>query len=218
MTCSYCLTMSDTWIIAPISTLQLTWGLSSNNHAAARQCPTCGIMLLTSEKAGFAVVQTAIVSLLSNLSPPLPDEFNTFLNSPDISRVSQKLNLIFSFATMKSTHQFPTPRNPSFVAVAGRIYYHVCSCPQDNTTIWWMLYAGFDNSSIPHHVQAQDIPSLWIQATQTSLSQCNPFISTVLSLWALQLQQPLQFGSASIIVWDSVYAEIAAVMCYENTL
>lgn len=43
-------------------------------------------------------------------------------------------------------------------------------------------------------------------------------MSTVLSLRNLQLQQPLQFGAASIVVQDSGCAEIAAVMCYENTL
>ena len=81
-----------------------------------------------------------------------------------------------------------------------------------------MLYDGFDDSSIPHHTQARDVPSSWIQAVRLSLSQYNPFVSTVLSLQSLQLQQPTQFGSASIVVQDSGCAEIAAVMCYENTL
>ena len=90
--------------------------------------------------------------------------------------------------------------------------------PQDDTAIRWMLYDGFNDSSIPHHTHAQDIPSSWIQAIRTSLTQYNPFMSSVLSLQNLQLQQPLQFGTASIIIQDSGCAEIAAVMCYENTL
>lgn len=210
--------MSDTWMIAPISTPRLTWGSSSNNHAADRRCPTCGVILLTGEKAGFCCGPNGNRYSAIQPLPPLPDEFNTFLNSPDISKLSRKLNLIFSFAAMESTHAFPAPGNPSFVAVAGRIYHRVRLQPHDDTAIRWMLYDGFDNSSIPHHTQARDIPSSWIRAVQTSLSQYNPFASMVLSLRTLRLQQPLQFGSASIIVQDSGCTKIAAVMCYENTL
>ena len=119
---------------------------------------------------------------------------------------------------MESTHAFPTPGNPSFVVVAGRIYHRIRMRPQDDTTIRWMLYDGFEDSSIPHHTQARDIPSSWIRTVRTSLTQHNPFASSVLFLRNLQLQQPLQFGNASIIVQDSGCAEIAAVMCYENTL
>jgi len=210
--------MSDTWKIGPISTQRLTWGLSSNNRTTDRRCRTCGIELLTGERAGFCCGPNGNRYSAIQPLPPLPDEFNTFLNSPDISRLSRKLNLIFSFAAMESTHAFPTPGNPSFVAVAGRIYHRIRARPQDDTAVRWMLYDGFDDSSIPHHTQARDIPSSWIQAVRTSLTQYNPFASTVLSLRNLQLQQPLQFGAASIVVQDSGCAEIAAVMCYENTL
>ena len=210
--------MPNTWMIAPISTTRLMWGISSNNRAMDRRCCTCGVILLTGEKAGFCCGPNGNHYSAVQPLPPLPTEFNTFLDSPDISRLSRRLNLIFSFAAMESTHSFPTPGNPSFVAVAGRVYHRVRSHPQDDTAIRWMLYDGFDDSSIPHQTQARDIPSSWIQAVRVSLSQYNPFASTVLSLRTLQFQQPLQFGSASIIVRDSGCAEIAAVMCYENTL
>ena len=210
--------MSDTWMIAPISAPRLTWGSSSNNHTTDRRCRTCGVVLLTGEKAGFCCGPNGNRYSAIEPLPPLPNEFDIFLNSPDISKLSRKLNLIFSFAAMESTHAFPAPGNPSFVAVAGRVYHRVRLQPHDDTAIRWMLYDGFDNSSIPHHTQARDIPSSWIRAVQTSLSRHNPFASMVLSLRALRLQQPLQFGSASIIVQDSGCAEIAAVMCYENTL
>ena len=210
--------MSNTWTIAPISTPRLAWGTSSNNRAADRRCRTCGVVLLTGEKAGFCCGPNGNRYSAIQPLPPLPDEFSNFLNSPDISRLSRKLNLIFSFAAMESTHAFPTLRDPSFVAIAGRIYHRVRPDPRGNTAIRWMLYDGFDNASIPHLMQARDIPSSWIRAVQTSLSRCNPFVSTVLSLRTLRVQQPLQFGSASIVVQDSGCAEIAAVMCYENTL
>ena len=119
---------------------------------------------------------------------------------------------------MESTHTFPTAGNPNFVVVAGQIYHQIHMHPQDDTAIRWMLYNGFEDSSIPHYTQARDIPSSWIRTIQTSLTQHNPFASSVLFLQNLQLQQPLQFGTASIIVQDSGCAKIAAVMCYENTL
>ena len=210
--------MTDTWAIAPISTPRLTWGSSSNNRTTNRQCQTCGIELLTGKKAGFCCGPNGNRYLAVEPLPPLPDEFQVFLGSPDISRLSRKLNLIFSFAAMESTHTYPTPGNPSFVAVAGQIYHRIRSSPQDNTAVRWMLYDGFEDTSIPHSLHACDIPLLWICAVRTSLSLYNPFASTVLSLHALQVQQPLLFNSASIVVQDSGCAEIAAVMCYENTL
>ena len=210
--------MPTTWTIAPISTPRLAWGSSPNNHARDRRCHTCGVVLLTGEKAGFCCGPNGNRYTAIQPLPPLPDEFNTFLNSPDISRLSRKLNLIFSFAAMESTHAFPTPGNPSFVAISGRVYHRVHLHPQDDTAIRWMLYDGFDDSSIPHRTHARDVPPSWIRAVRASLLQHNPFASMVLSLRTLQLQQPLQFGSASIVVQDSGCAEIAAVMCYENTL
>ena len=210
--------MRDTWKIGLISTPRLHWGSSPNNRSANRRCHTCGVVLLTGEKAGFCCGPNGNRYLSVRPLPPLPDEFQIFLRSPDISALSRKLNLIFSFAAMKSSHTFPTPGTPSFVAVAGRIYHYVGLRPQDNTAIRWMLYDGFENSSIPHHTSARDIPSSWIRAVRTSLTLYNPFVSTVLSLRELRLQSPTQFASASILIQDSGCAEIAAVICYENTL
>ncbi|KAF9645225.1 hypothetical protein BDM02DRAFT_3101705, partial [Thelephora ganbajun] len=115
--------MSDTWKISPISTPQLNWSSSLNNCTADRRCHMCGVEFLTGERAGFCCGPNGSHYSAIEPLPLLPDEFNTFLNSPDISRLSQKLNLIFSFAAMESMHAFPTPGNPSFIAVAGRIYH-----------------------------------------------------------------------------------------------
>ena len=208
--------MSEIWRIAPIATPRLYWGSSQKNHS--RKCPTCGVILLTGERPGFCCGPNGSRYATVQRLPSLPDEFNTFLNSPDISKLSRKLNLIFSFASMESTHAFPTPGNPSFVTVAGRVYHRVRLRPQDDTAVRWMLYDGFEDASIPHRVHARDIPSSWIRAVRTSLTLYNPFASTVLSLGRLRRQSPNQFASASIILQDSGSAEIAAVMCYENTL
>ena len=194
------LNMPDIWSIAPISTPRLTWGSSPKNRTRDRQCQTCRVELLTGEKAGFCCGPNGNRYLAIQPLPPLPDEFNVFLKSPDISKLSWKLDLIFSFAAMETTHAFPAPGNPSFVAIARWVYHRIRSSPQDNTAIQWILYDGFDDTSIPHHSHARDIPLSWIRAVQTSLSLYNPFATTVLSLHVLQIQQPLQFSSASIIV------------------
>ena len=112
--------MSDTWKIAPISKPLLTWGSSSNNGARDRRCLTCRIELLTGEKPGFCCGPDGKHFSAVKRLPPFPDQFETFLRSRDISKLSRKPNLIFSFASMESTHAFPTPGNPSFVAVADR--------------------------------------------------------------------------------------------------
>ena len=36
---------------------------------------------------------------------------------------------------MESTHAFPTPGDPSFVAVAGRVYHRVRPDPRGDTAI-----------------------------------------------------------------------------------
>ena len=210
--------MSAIWRIGPIATPLLRWGSSQNNRSVTRKCPTCGVILLTGEKPGFCCGPNGNRYATVQRLPPLPDEFNIFLNSPDISGLSRKLNLIFSFAAMELTHAFPTLGNPSFVAVAGRIYHRVRLRPQDDTAVRWMLYDGFEDSSVPHRTHARDIPSSWIRAVRSSLTLYNPFASSVLSLGTLRHQSPNQFASASIIIQDSGSAEIAAVMCYENSL
>ena len=161
--------MPNTWIIGPISTVRLHWGSSPNNRSANRQCQKCKVILLTGERAGFCCGPNGNRYSSVQHLPPLPDEFNTFLSSPNISKLSRKLNLIFSFATMESTHAFPTPGNPSFVAVAGQIYHRVRLQPQDDTAIRWMLYDGFEDSSVPHPTHARDIPQPWIQAVRAAL-------------------------------------------------
>ena len=210
--------MPDTWAIDPISEPLLTWGSSPNNRTRDRRCPTCRIELLTGENAGFCCGTNGNRFIAVPPLPDLPIEFNVFLHSRDISKLSRKLNLIFSFAAMESSHTFPSPGNPSFIAVAGRVYHRIRPGPEDNNAVRWMLYDGFEDSSIPHRMQAREVPLSWVHALRASLSQHNPFVSKVLSLRNLQIQDPGEFGSASIVVEDSGCAEIAAVMCYENTL
>ena len=99
-------------------------------------------------------------------SPPLPPEYNTIVTDPNISRLSRQLNLIFSFAALESSHTFPAPGNPSFVAIAGRVYHRLRSSPEANSAVRWLLYDGFDPSAAPHNNTS--IPPQWI----TLLREC----------------------------------------------
>ena len=52
--------------------------------------------------------------------PPLPDDFEEFINDPDISPSSQILNIIFAFACTECTAEYLSFRGPpGFFAVLG---------------------------------------------------------------------------------------------------
>ena len=198
------------WAIGGISTPSFAWGRHS--------CPTCNIALLTGERPGFCCGPNGNRFLAIPPLPPLPYEYNTFIHEPTISRMSRKLNLVFSFASLESTHRFPTPAPPSFVAIASRTYHSIRSHPNDNSTIRWMLYNGFEKDHIPYPSQAQTVPSHWIDAVQSTLLRTNPFVRQLHSFRRLHLQFPNRFPNASLIVEDSGSSEIAAIMCYDNTI
>ncbi|EIM83451.1 uncharacterized protein STEHIDRAFT_37475, partial [Stereum hirsutum FP-91666 SS1] len=85
-------------------------------------CRHCGILLLTGEKAGFCCGDRgARLADVSNL-PPLPAEYTTLMQHPHISKLSRKLNLVFSFASMETSHKFPNTHGGMF-AVQGKIYH-----------------------------------------------------------------------------------------------
>ncbi|KIP03191.1 hypothetical protein PHLGIDRAFT_54407, partial [Phlebiopsis gigantea 11061_1 CR5-6] len=88
------------------------------------KCATCKIPLLTGEESGFCCGPRG--SRFDDVLPlpPLPTEFKTFLNHPDISRHSRTLNLLFSFASMETTAVFPEFHgSPAFVAIQGKVYH-----------------------------------------------------------------------------------------------
>ena len=179
-------------------------------------CRTCSVLLLTSKYSGFCCGPRGSKFPLIPSLPPLPEEYNAFTNDPNISRLSRRLNLIFSFAALESSHAFPTPGNPSFVAISGRVYHRVRGNPDANSAVRWVLYDGFDLSSIPHNDLS--IPSHWISLLRNCLSRLNPMAQSLLILHDLQVQSPDNFLSASVVIRDSGASEIAAIMCYDNTV
>jgi len=147
--------------------------------------------------------------------PPLPVEYDTIINDERISRLSCWLNLIFSFAALESSHSFPTPGNPSFIVISGRIYHQLQNGPRSNSAVRWLLYDGFDVASAPHNNDL--IPQSWISTLQECLLQVNPLARSVYFLHDLQVNNPDDFASASVVVCDTGVSEIAAIMCYDNT-
>lgn len=112
------------WEIGPITTPRLQWGayIRRKKH----ECPMCGIELLTGEKPGFCCGPEGSKFQEVTPLPPLPAEYDVFINDPQISKKSRVLNLTFSFASLESTHDFPKiGGGPSFVAMEGKIYHRV---------------------------------------------------------------------------------------------
>ena len=107
---------SSTWAIAPISSPTLQWGARRGD--GAHYCPMCNIVLLTDENPGFCCGPGGSKFALTQPLPPLPFEYNSFINDPNISALSRILNLIFSFASLETTHPFPTNNGPpGFIAI-----------------------------------------------------------------------------------------------------
>ncbi|KAJ7210365.1 hypothetical protein GGX14DRAFT_363561, partial [Mycena pura] len=111
------------WEIGTLPITTLTWG--QIRAGQPHKCSTCGVILLTGERPGFCCGPSGSRFLDVRPLPPLPAEFNGFLHDPKISKLSRKLNLILSFASLESTHPFPQQTNgpPGFMAIGGRVYH-----------------------------------------------------------------------------------------------
>ena len=201
---SHSLDIDNTWLIRQLPPVILTWG---------HHCPHCHILLLTGEKPGFCCGPNG--SRLNDVPPlpPLPNEFNIFLNDTNISASSRILNLIFSFASLETTHAFPQNRGPlGFFSIQGKVYHRVRPTHK-NSAVRWFLYDGHLND-IPHSDLAATIPKHWINAATAALLRINPFVH---GLRTLSVQANL-FPTAQLTLSDSGGTpEIAAIISYENT-
>ncbi|KAJ7052403.1 hypothetical protein C8F01DRAFT_1261856 [Mycena amicta] len=156
----------------------LIWG--SVRGGRQHKCHTCGVLLLTGEKSGFCCGPNGNRFLDVKPLPPLPPEFNIFLNDRDISKLSRRLNLILSFASLETTHPFPRPTSgpPGFVAIGGRVYHRVRP-NHANSAVRWLLYDGFeDDATAPPHSGSdwfREIPQHWTTAFRDVLLHVNSF-------------------------------------------
>ncbi|KAF8484237.1 hypothetical protein JB92DRAFT_2762334 [Gautieria morchelliformis] len=132
----------------PISTPSFSWGEIRQDHA--HECPYCHLSLLTGERPGFCCGDKG--SQLIDVSPllALPPKFDVFLNDLDISPKSRILNLIFSFASMETTAQFPGWHGPPvYFAIQGHVY-HPLRLTATNSAVRWLLYDSFMRQTTPH--------------------------------------------------------------------
>jgi hypothetical protein len=215
--CTQYLTMDvsdpNTWQIGTIVSPVLAWGGRHGN--SFHRCRICNIDLLTGERAGFCCgIEGKYFNNTAPL-PPLPPQYATFINHPQISSMSRILNLIFSFASMETTHPFPTVEGPpGFVAIQGRIY-HRLRPNHDNSAVRWLLYDGFICNMAPFEHLAETLPPNWISALRNALLAVNPLVGGLLHLSILDTRL---CPNAHLILEDTGTAtEIAAVMNYENT-
>ncbi|KAJ7200397.1 hypothetical protein GGX14DRAFT_372382, partial [Mycena pura] len=111
-----------TWEIRAIADPRLTWGARRGAHTHC--CTTCGTSLLTGKNSGFCCGPGGSKFGEVRPLPPLPPEYNTFIDDPNISRLSRILNLVLSFASLETTQPFPQNDGPpGFMAIQGRVYH-----------------------------------------------------------------------------------------------
>jgi hypothetical protein len=202
---------STTWLISGISSPVLQW--RALRAGRVHECPTCHIALLTGEKPGFCCGPDG--SKFNDVLPlpPLPAEYNVFLNDPRISDLSRILNLIFSFASLETTQPFPHVRGgPSFVSIQGKIYHRLRPSHQDSA-VRWLLHDGFLPNKAPHQQWSALLPETWKTAFTSALLRVNPFVRQLQNL----SETPTSVPEMQMILLDSGSSrEIAAIMCYDD--
>ncbi|KIM65722.1 hypothetical protein SCLCIDRAFT_14870 [Scleroderma citrinum Foug A] len=112
------MTLQPTWEIAPLSSTRLQWGelCAGRIHS----CHTCRVVLLTGECPGFCCGPGGSKYHDVPALPPLPPQYQVFINHHDISQHSRILNLIFSFAALETSHAFPNMDGPpGFLTIQG---------------------------------------------------------------------------------------------------
>ena len=145
------------WLIGPIKTPRLQWGERWGQNA--HQCCFCGLALLMGKHTGFCCGSSGQYLNDTPPLPPLPLQYTAFLSHLQISSLSRVLNLIFSFASMETTHQFPHANGPlGFFAIQGHVYHRV-QPNHPNSAVQWFLYDGFIHDKAPHLQWAETLPS-----------------------------------------------------------
>ncbi|KAJ3826245.1 hypothetical protein F5880DRAFT_1445240, partial [Lentinula raphanica] len=114
---------SNTWSFGTLSAPKFAWGAVRGGKQHI--CSFCGLTLLTGELSGFCCGPKGKFATAVPRLPVLPCEFNPLVVDRTFSSKSRVLNMIFSFASLQTTHSFPsfTGNTPSFVAIKGRVYH-----------------------------------------------------------------------------------------------
>ena len=188
---------STTWEIRSQRLPTFRWG--GGDNVPSHHCHYCHIPLLTGESPGFCCgVRGSRLCDVPPL-PPLPVEYHIFLNHPHISSRSCIFILIFTFASMECTTQFPSFQGlPAFFAVHGRLYHRVRPT-HENSAVHWILYDGFLAHRAPHKNLMELLPPEWINAFTDCLLRLNPLVCT---LQQLSLVEPSLYPNACLILED----------------
>ncbi|KIO23674.1 hypothetical protein M407DRAFT_77834 [Tulasnella calospora MUT 4182] len=176
-----------------------------------RRCRFCNIPLLTGETSGFCCGPQGSKLYAARPLPPLPAEYNYFINDPNISSLSRKLNLLFSFAALQTTAAFPNTAD-GFLAVQG-LLYHQIRPNHERSGARWILYDGYLRDAMPAHAWSQDIPPLWTDAVANALLRVNPLSQSLTTLSFLLPDVP----NANIELRDNATPEIAAIIRHDNS-
>ncbi|KAJ3710940.1 hypothetical protein C8R42DRAFT_596405, partial [Lentinula raphanica] len=206
--------MPSTWEFGPISAPRFTWG--AVRAGKSHQCSFCGVTLLTGEMSGFCCGPKGKFADAVPPLPPLPPEFNIFLNDRTFSSRSRILNMIFSFASLQTTHEFPSfqGNTPAFVAIKGRVYHQVRPA-HPNSAVRWLLHDGFLPDHFPHSQWASTLPPEWLTNVHSALQRVNPMFASLKYMGNLP---PSVCQTVSLSLLDTgASPEIAAVMNYEST-
>ena len=145
--------------------------------------------MLNTEKDGWCYLKG---TRLAKPLPTLPFEFQQFINSPNISSISQVFNLIFSFAALETKGSFPSMDihgPPGFFAASGQMYHQVHPSIQNSGT-HWLLFDGYEPSHTTHQCWASIIPPNWVTLASTALKCVNPFIDALIKLHDLAQNHP----------------------------
>ncbi|KIJ36842.1 hypothetical protein M422DRAFT_142381, partial [Sphaerobolus stellatus SS14] len=88
-------------------------------------CKYCGVSLLTGERhGGFCCGPNGKFADAITPLPELPVEFEWLTRQNNVSSLSRILNLLFSFASLETTHAFPKFQGQQgFFAIQGRVYH-----------------------------------------------------------------------------------------------
>ncbi|KAI0765555.1 hypothetical protein BC629DRAFT_1293449, partial [Irpex lacteus] len=206
------ITIPDCWTVQALRPVRLTWAAERNG--VRHRCPHCHIDLLTGEDPGFCCGPRG--SRVDDVPPlpALPPEYDAIIHDPQISSLSRKLNLLFSFAAMESTVSFPNvPAHDGFVAVEGKIYHRVRPDHQ-SSPIKWLIYDGFHPSRLPRPGYADVLKPQWTLTIQHVLLRVNPFVRALMQLGSLNAGTA---ASAHVVLRETTAPELAACLSFENT-
>ena len=194
-----------TWNIGRIKVTRLNWG---------RFCGFCGVRLLTGELKGFCCGKNGKHLPKVSRLPAQSEEIKWLAMQPNISYLSRRLNLLFSFAAMETTGSMERLSGPDgFLAIEGKVY-HRLRPEVKGTGLRWVLYDGYDRDSTPHG--GRQVPLHWVDVLKQALIRDNPFARKFLILRNGLL--PEETPNHVIELSDSgSVGEVAAILRYENT-